>query len=289
MLLYALSSRGLDSVWWDARMPLAVLREKLHNDAAIVGLLVNNSGGSGGGIGFGASPNHWYALRLSRGSWWDLNSMSRAPRRFADIGEMCHELQNVIDAAGNVIIIRSERRAEQQRAAAEAAALQASTAASSSPAASASSASSSSASRAAAHVPGTTSSASAASSGARRASPPLVADGTRAQRQSATRPQQHHDPATGSAAGRAAAMQQWDAAQRSRAHPDTSTPYYASAAVPISTRPVAAGTTTGGAVTASVAAVAALRALQASRTTTAAPYETVPGTSGPGRPGAAPT
>lgn len=105
VLLYALSSRGLESAWWDARLPASRLRERLTaGDSSIVGLLVNGAGFSSANLG---GANHWYALRRIGASWWDLNSLHRAPRRFADVGEMCNDLQALLDMSGNVIVIRT--------------------------------------------------------------------------------------------------------------------------------------------------------------------------------------
>lgn len=101
VLLYALSSRGLDSAWFDARNPASGM-----DLTGAVGLLMNGPGtGAYGGIGLD-SGNHWYALRLANGTWWDLNSMNRAPRRFLDVGEMLNDVQAVLAAGGQCILIR---------------------------------------------------------------------------------------------------------------------------------------------------------------------------------------
>lgn len=99
VLLYALSTRGLDGEWFDARMPASRM-----DLGGVIGMLVNGAGaGSFGGL---ASGNHWYAIRRIDGQWFDLNSMHRAPRRFLDSGEMLNDVSRVLSAGGAVIRIK---------------------------------------------------------------------------------------------------------------------------------------------------------------------------------------
>ena len=109
VLLYALSERGLDGTWFDSRQSASRLRDQL-GEPGIVGLLVNGTG-SGGLLAEFGGDNHWFTMRLIRDVWWDLNSLNRAPRRYVDVGEMCNDLQFVLDSGGNIIIVRDNAAA----------------------------------------------------------------------------------------------------------------------------------------------------------------------------------
>ena len=104
VLLYALSGRGLDGTWFDSRQSASRLRDQL-GEPGIVGLLVNGAGSGGMLSGLGGD-NHWFTMRVIREVWWDLNSLNRAPRRYVDVGEMCNDLQSVLDGGGNIIVVR---------------------------------------------------------------------------------------------------------------------------------------------------------------------------------------
>ena len=106
VLLYALGDRGLEGSWFDSRHPASRIRPQLA-EPAVIGLLVNGAGGAiFPGMGGG---NHWFAIRRVANNWWDCNSLNKGPRMYADEGEMINDLQNVLDSAGHVVIIRDSR------------------------------------------------------------------------------------------------------------------------------------------------------------------------------------
>jgi hypothetical protein len=101
VILYALSTRGLDGTFHDSRQSIS--RVSLEG---VVGLLVNGAGEIRSINAFG-SGNHWYTIRLVGSTWWDLNSLNRGPRRFLDTGEMLNDVSRVLDRGGTCIIIKS--------------------------------------------------------------------------------------------------------------------------------------------------------------------------------------
>lgn len=129
VLLYALSQRGLDGTWHDARTSL---RYAKLND--VIGLMLNTPDGFMG-------SRHWYAIRRIDDKWYDLNSLNPGPRMFGSESQMVSEVQEILDARGSVILVRSitamKEAAEKEKAAtaAKAAELQAKAASSSTAAA----------------------------------------------------------------------------------------------------------------------------------------------------------